>query len=128
LEDLALEHGGGLFDRQAWGAFLVDAFVLQVAGDRITRTASVRGRTAGCDAARASLHAEGRTVAEAVEREAARVEAAGISGGPAVPGADLAVPATLDDCLTAHAHDGLAPALGLVWVHEWLALVADRER
>jgi hypothetical protein len=133
LEDLSLERGGGQLDRQAWGTLLVDATMLELASDGIERTATVRGVAHGCHAARTSLDEEGRTLAGSVDAEADRVERSGIratagAGTASGTAVEMGIPAALEACLAAHAHDGLTAAIGLVWVHEWLALVGDRPR
>jgi uncharacterized membrane protein YccC len=125
LEDLALEHGGGHVDRQAWAGLLLDDLVLRLAGDGVTRWAEEHGRVAGCDAARAALDTEGTTLLNAVDEEADRVERSGVSATGSAGSVTLEVPPSLAACLAAHADDGLTAALGLVWVHEWLALVGD---
>jgi uncharacterized membrane protein YccC len=128
LEDLALEHGGGHVDREAWGEVLVDAMLLELASDGIVRAGSMYGIAGGCTTARASLDDEGRALARAVEREADRIASAGIAAAHTTDAPPLAVPTTLDECLATHARDGLDAAVGLVWVHEWLALASSRPR
>ena len=127
LEDLVLEHGGGRVDRSMWTAYLVDALVLRLASEGIMRARLDHGATGVCGDARASLAAEARTIVADVGREADRIEA-GLAR-PATRGVvTLAPPPSLAECLAAHAHDGVTATLGLVWVHEWLALVGDRPR
>jgi uncharacterized membrane protein YccC len=134
LEDLALEHGGGggSVDRQAWGALLLDAGLVQLAGDAITRSGAMHSVAGGCTAARTALADEGRTVYTRIDGEADLLERSGAAAtvGARAGAADTALPAppSLDMCLATHAADDLDGAVGLVWVHEWLALVTDQPR
>jgi uncharacterized membrane protein YccC len=130
LEDLALEHGGGHVDREAWGSVLLDALLLKVASDGIVRGARRHGTPSGCASTRAALDAEAAAVEGDVDDEAGRVERTGVEAPPTARDAEAPPPPhrALTDCLTAHAHDELDAAMGLVWVHEWLELVADRPR
>jgi uncharacterized membrane protein YccC len=132
LEDLALEHGGGSVDRQAWGALLLDAGLVQLAGDGITRSGAMYSVAAGCTPARTALADEGRTVSTRIDGEADLLEQSGAAAavGARAGAADAALPAppSLDTCLATHAPDDLDGAVGLVWVHEWLALVTEQPR
>jgi uncharacterized membrane protein YccC len=130
LEDLALEHGGGQVAHQAWGGLLADATVLEIASEGIGRAVTTHGRVRGCPDALAALEEEGRAVAAAVDAEADRVERSGVGASAASTGAavEARVPPALFACLEARASDGLPAAIGLLWVHEWLALLGDRPR
>jgi uncharacterized membrane protein YccC len=129
LEDLALEHGGGSVDRQTWGALLLDAGLLRVAGDGITRAGAAYPVAGGCGSARTALAEEGRSVCTRVDRDADLLERTGVAAA-AGAWADAALPVSpsLDACLATHASEGLDGAVGLVWVHEWLSLVTERPR
>ncbi len=124
LEDLALEHGGGHVDREGWGALLVDALLVELAGEGIERGRARHG-TGPCTDAVDALAREGDEVAasvgrqaDAIERDRERAFADGVR--PSVP-----VSPELVHCLERHRVDDLDGALGLVWAHEWLMLVAD---
>ena len=127
LEDLALEHGGGRVDRSMWAAYLVDALVLRLASEGIMRARLDHGATGVCGDARASLAAEARTIVADVGREADRIEAGLARSGDARrrhAGATTE-PGRVPRRAGARRRDR---DLGLVWVHEWLALVGDRPR
>jgi uncharacterized membrane protein YccC len=128
LEDLALEHGGGLVDRQGWTLLLQEALVLELAADGIVRAGRGWSTASVCGGASNALLAEGQAVAVAVDEEAEQLVRQGIRALGSIQPASLPVPAELHECL---AHRGPAApqrALGLVWVHEWLALVAEHRR
>jgi uncharacterized membrane protein YccC len=132
LEDLVLEHGGGQVDREGWAGLLVEALLLELAADGI-----VRGRPdAGADGCRAAVDvvaSEGDAVVTSIDRAADDLVRAGIravapaASAPAAS-APAPIPAALAQCLSSQAADDLGGALGLVWAHEWLALVADHPR
>jgi uncharacterized membrane protein YccC len=130
LEDLALEHGGGQVDHQAWGALLVEALVLELAAAGIMRARRRDGGTpVGCTDARDSLVVEGHEVVTSVDREADHLVAAGVRSLDARASSVSAVPPSLGRCLTRGGADGeLAGPIALVWVHEWLSLVHDHPR
>jgi hypothetical protein len=129
LEDLVLEHGGGSVDRQAWGALLLDAGLLRVAGDGITRSGAKYPFADGCGPARAALAEEGGTVRTRVDHLADLLERVGVPAAAGAPAdASLPAPPSLDACLATHASHGLDGAVGLVWVHEWLTLVTELPR
>ena len=79
LEDLALEHGGGSVDRQAWGTLLLDAGLLRLAGDGITRSGAWYPLARDCGPARAALAEEGRTVCTQIDQDADLVERTGVA-------------------------------------------------
>jgi uncharacterized membrane protein YccC len=126
LEDLALEHGGGHVDRQGWGSLLVEALVLELAADGVVRARPPGRRATGCASAAEALTGEGRTVTDRVDREADELVRSGLRSLAERPLTRAPVPAALEQCLGAvvpgQPH-GLRDAIGLVWVHEWLALV-----
>ena len=129
LEDLVLEHGGGSVDRQAWGALLLDAGLLRVAGDGITRSGAKYPFADGCGPARAALAEEGGTMCTRVDHLADLLERGGVPAAAGAPAdASLPAPPSLDACLATHASHGLDGAVGLVWVHEWLTLVTEQPR
>jgi hypothetical protein len=132
LEDLALEHGGGSVDRQAWGTLLLDAGVLEVAGNGITHSGAVHGVAGDCAPARTALAEEGQSVCTRIGREADLLERSGaaatVSAHAGPPDASRPVLPSLEACLSTHASDGLDGAVGLVWVHEWLTLVTEQPR
>ncbi len=124
LEDLALEHGGGQVDREGWGSLLVEGLVFELAADGVVR-ARPGAAAGGCTDATATLATTGDDVVRSVDREADDLVRSGIRVlGQVVPEAHP-VPEALTRCLGAHPPDQLAGTLGLVWVHEWLSLVAD---
>jgi uncharacterized membrane protein YccC len=128
LEDLALEHGGGHVDRQGWSTLLVDALFLQVAADGIVRSHGVHGSPPACAPALAVLGAERDAVAVGVGEEADHLVRDGIRAlEPARPPV-TPVPPEVGACLTAHAGDEVHAAVGLIWIHEWLALSATHSR
>ena len=122
LEDLAVEHGGGQVDRESWDRRLAGATALRIAADGVLRTRALHGVDAsGCPATRAALAADARAVLAAFDPDAdpSAAPSGGSSSGP-----DSAR-ATLAPCLAAHAAAGLDGVLGLVWVHEWIAVVGS---
>ncbi len=127
LEDLALEHGGGHVDREGWSGLLVEALLLELAADGIVR--GHREAVAGeCRHAVAAVADEGDAVVATIDHEADQLVRTGIrsvASGARVP---ASIPATLTECLSSRGADDLRGALGLVWAHEWLALVVDRPR
>jgi uncharacterized membrane protein YccC len=127
LEDLALEHGGGHVDRDGWGGLLVEALLLGLAADGIVRGRPDQG-PGGCADAVAVVTDEGDAVVASIEHEADRLVRAGIRA--VVPGAHdpAPIPEALTQCLSSQHADDLRGALGLVWAHEWLTLVADQPR
>jgi uncharacterized membrane protein YccC len=127
LEDLALERGGGHVDREGWNALLVDALLLDLAAGGVSR----RPRHAcpgGCADAVDALADEGHAVSGAIERDADELLRAGIHDLHLARVDTSAAPAVLAACLRACTNDQLDAALDLVWVHEWLTLVADHPR
>jgi uncharacterized membrane protein YccC len=127
LEDLALEHGGGHVDREGWGTLLVDAGLVELAAGGIVRAAP-DAHAQGCGDAVTALRHEGDAVYWAIDSEADALVRDGIAGlAPAAPHL-TPVPDPLTHCLDHQPPESLHGALGLVWVHEWLALVADHPR
>ncbi len=115
LEDLAVEHGGGLVDRRSWDGRLARATVLRIAADGVLRTGAQHALdTTGCGATRRALERDGASVMAATEHEESRRGATTSEAR-----------ATLAPCLSTHAGDGLERVLGLVWVHEWITLVDE---
>jgi uncharacterized membrane protein YccC len=127
LEDLALEHGGGHVDRQGWGTVLVDVLLLDIAAAGIIRRAPDR-HPLGCGDALEALGDEGEAVVHAIEREADGLARGGIDAPPAEASAPVPVPAAVTRCLGTQGPETLHGALGLVWVHEWISLVAEHDR
>jgi uncharacterized membrane protein YccC len=127
LEDVALERGGGHVDRAAWGALLLDALLLQIAAAGIVRSAS-KARPIACGQALAALDAEGDAAIRAIGAEADDLLRDGIRAVSAPPPLPTPVPAAVTECLGDQASATLRDALGLVWVHEWISLVAEHDR
>jgi uncharacterized membrane protein YccC len=125
MEDVALERGGGHVDRGAWYSLLARGSSLIVVGDGVLRAAVPDAPTRGCETASRSIDSEARAVVQAVDDEAGRVERSGIDAGNDGTPFAVAVPTTVESCLSAHRHDSLAPAIALVRVYEWLALLAE---
>jgi uncharacterized membrane protein YccC len=128
LEDLAVEHGGGHVDRQAWNGLLVDALVLQLAAEGILRGTSGFDRSSACTATVSDLEAEGQVLSASVNEEADRLLTHGVLELADEPGRHLLPPSSLAACVSAHTPTGIHDAVGLVWVHEWIALAAERTR
>jgi uncharacterized membrane protein YccC len=127
LEDLALEHGGGHVEREAWGTLLVDALLLEYAAAGIVRR-NPDAHARGCGDAVAALTAEGDAAVHAIDREAEQLVRGGIRAVSSASPAPTPVPPALTQCLGSQPPDALHGVLGLVWVHEWLALVARHDR
>jgi uncharacterized membrane protein YccC len=122
LEDLALEHGGGHVDRAGWGALLLEAFLLELAAGGVVRAAPDADV---CGDAVASLVRQGDEIVGSVDAEGDRLLREGIGSlAPASP-RPAPVPPALTRCLAGRSAEDLHGVLGLVWVHEWLALAAD---
>jgi uncharacterized membrane protein YccC len=128
LADLVLEHGGGHVDREGWGALLIEALVVELAADGIARVRLNYGVTEACADTRQSLAHEGRAVGDGVERDADRLVEGGVAALAGVPAVATPLPPSVPVCLSEHARSGLDHAIGLVWVHEWLTLVAEHPR
>ena len=126
LADLALEHGGGHVDREGWGTLLIDALLTDLAAGGIGRVPTLYGPFDGCPDTRRFLEDEGGAVTDGVERDARRLLEEGVAAlGDSTP-VPTPLPPTLAQCLTDHARTDLHQAIGLIWVHEWLTLAADR--
>jgi uncharacterized membrane protein YccC len=125
LEDLALEHGGGHVDREGWGALLVEALLLELAAAGVVR-GHARAEGTGCRDAVEVLVGEGRSAVASIEAETDRLVRDGIHAlAPAARSDHRVVPPELAACLESKPPPELSGALDLVWVHEWLMLVAE---
>jgi Fusaric acid resistance protein-like len=124
LEDLNVEHGGGRVERESWIRILGRATVVQIAGDGIQRAAATYGIASACTAAQGELDGGVERVARALDAEADQLAGTdALAAAPTAP-ATVATAPGLAECLDAHAHD-IEPAMGLVWMHEYLMLVED---
>jgi hypothetical protein len=102
--------------------------VLELAAAGIVRAGRGSTTATACGGAASALRREGQGVAVAVDEEADQLVRHGIRSIGALQPATLPVPTELYECL---AHAGRAapqPALGLLWIHEWLALAAEHRR
>jgi uncharacterized membrane protein YccC len=128
LADLALEHGGGHVDREGWSTLLLEALLSEFAAAGIGRVPTLYGTFSGCADTRRSLEDEGRAVTDGVERDARRLIEDGVAALADATPVPTPLPPTLSGCLADHAQTDLHQAVGLIWVHEWLTLAADRPR
>jgi uncharacterized membrane protein YccC len=126
LADLALEHGGGHVDREGWGTLLIDALLTDLAAGGIGRVPTLYGSFDGCPDTRRVLEDEGEAVSDGVERDARRLLEDGVEALVSSAPVPTPLPPTLAQCLADHATTDLHQAIGLIWVHEWLTLAADR--
>ncbi len=91
---------------------------------RVRRPCTARSTAAPTPVA--PLADEGRAVTDGVERDARRLLEGGVDGTRASCARATPLPPTLARCLADHAQTDLHQAIGLIWVHEWLTLAADR--
>jgi uncharacterized membrane protein YccC len=122
LEDLVLEHGGGHVDRAGWGALLLEAFLLELAAGGVVRAAPDADV---CGDAVASLVGQGDEIVCSVDAEGDTLLREGIGSLARSSPHPAPVPPALTGCLARRSSEDLRGVLGLVWVHEWLALAAD---
>jgi hypothetical protein len=127
LEDLALEHGGGHVERTEWSSLLVEALLLDLAADGISRSLPCGLPATVCPDARAALSSESNAVLRSVDAAAAQLVRSGVRSLADRQPLTFRAPDALARCLEAHVDHDLHDALALLWIHEWLLLAGEHE-